>query len=177
MANVGAVPRGINNVWIDTRLDTVFYVSGTIPLSWKCYVDDTEEFEFKLFNEGDITTPALTKLTKKKHVDMSDLLKNIQPGKTYYWTAMVKGESNDELKVLRYWAKEDYNKFYTSIKKPAGGAAETEAEANFRLGFLLEEAHFLAEAYNHYLKATQLAADNPLYRFTFMSFKKDYEIK
>jgi hypothetical protein len=57
------------------------------------------------------------------------------------------------------------------------GAVETEAEKNFRLAFILEEGHFLAEAYQHYLKATQLAEDNGLYRFVFMSFKKDYEIK
>ena len=56
-------------------------------------------------------------------------------------------------------------------------AAETDAEMNFRLGFVLEEKHYLTEAFNHYLKATQLDATNPLYRFTFMSFKKDFEIK
>jgi hypothetical protein len=48
---------------------------------------------------------------------------------------------------------------------------------NFRLGFVLEENHYIAEAYNHYLKATQLDPTNSLYRFTFMSFKKDFEIK
>ena len=35
MTNVGAVSRGVNNVWIDPRLDTVKYVSGNFPLSWK----------------------------------------------------------------------------------------------------------------------------------------------
>ena len=55
--------------------------------------------------------------------------------------------------------------------------AESDAEMNFRLGFVLEENHYLAEAYNHYLKATQLDPTNSFYRFTFMSFKKDFEIK
>jgi hypothetical protein len=174
MSNVGAVSRSINNVWIDPKLDTVYYVNGTIPLSWKSYTD-AEEFDFKLFDVSSLTAPVFTKTTKKKHIDISDLLKNIQPGKTYYWTAMIKGEDNEERKLIRYWTKDEYNNYYNSIKKPA--ANESEAEASFRLGFLLEEAHFPAEAFNHYLKATQLAPDNPLYRFTFMSFKKDYEIK
>ena len=174
MSNVGAVSRGINNVWIDPKLDTVNYVSGTVPLSWKSFTE-SEEFEFKLFETIESTTPLTVKTIKKKHVDIKDLLTIIKPGKTYYWTAMVKGEENEDRKFLKYWTKEEYTGYYNSIKD--GGAAETDAEKNFRLGFTLEEAHFLAEAHEHYLKATQLAPDNVFYRSTFMSFKKDYEIK
>lgn len=174
MANVGAVSRGINNVWIDPRLDTVNYVSGTIPLSWKSYTD-AEEFEFKLYDETG-STVLLSKITKKKHIDVSEILKNVRVGKAYYWTAMVKGEpDNDDLNFFHYVTKEEYNTFYNSVKKH--DAAETEAETNFRLGFILEENHYLAEAFNHYQKATQLDTTNSLYRYTFMSFKKDYEMK
>lgn len=173
MANVGAVSRGINNVWIDPKLDTLNYVNGTIPLSWKSYTD-AQEFEFKLFDlSGKV---LLTKTVKKKHVDVSELLKTIQPGQSYMWTATIKGEpDNEEKKFLHYATKEDFNAFYNSIKKH--DAAEGEAEATFRLGFQLEEAHYLVEAYQHYMKATQLDPTNGLYRYTFMAFKKDYEIK
>ena len=174
MANVGAVSRGINNVWIDPKLDTINYVSGTIPLSWKSYTD-AEEFEFKLFDAANNNSLVLSKTTKKKHIDISGLLGKIQPGKSYQWSAMIKGEENEERKILTYWTKEKYTEYYNSIKNSE--ASESESEKQFRLGFVLEEAHFVAEAYNHYLKATQLASDNPLYRFVFMSFKKDYEIK
>ena len=175
MANVGAVTRDVNNVWIDTRLDTINYVSGTIPLSWKAYDPDIQEFEFKLYDET-ATNTLFSKTVRKKHVDIADILKNIEVGKSYQWTAMVKGDPDNKVKKwLHYASKEDYNKFYNSIKNSE--TAETDAEKNFRIGFLLEEAHYLAEAYNHYLKATQLDATNGLYRYTFMSFKKDYEIK
>ena len=174
MANVGAVSRGINNVWIDPKLDTINYVSGTLPLSWKSYTD-AEEFEFKLYDDSKNST-LWSKTVKKKHVDILELLKTIQPGKSYHWTATIKGEpDNDDKKVLHYATKEEYNNLYALIKN--SDAAETEAEKNFRLGFILEENHYLAEAYNHYMKATQLDPTNSLYRYTFMSFKKDYEIK
>jgi len=176
MSNVGAVSRGVNNIWIDPRLDTVYYVSGTIPLSWKSYAE-AEKFEFRLYDSEDAEKEIYFKSTDKKHIDISNLLETIQSGKSYWWTAMIKGENNDERKYLKYWTKEDYSDFYKKINKIENGAAETEAEKNFRLAFMLEEAHFLAEAYQHYLKATQLSADNGLYRFVFMSFKKDYEIK
>ena len=173
MANVGAVSRGINNVWIDPRLDTINYVSGTVPLSWKSYTD-AEEFEFKLYDDGG-SNALMSKIVKKKHINISDILKTIQPGKSYKWTAMIKGEpDNEDKKYLHYVPKDEYARFYNSIKNEA---TETEAEKNFRLGFILEENHYLAEAFNHYMKATQLDPANSLYRFTFMSFKKDYEIK
>jgi hypothetical protein len=175
MANVGAVGRGdINNVWVDPRLDSVNYVSGTIPLSWKAYTE-AEEFDFKLYDDSK-TKVLLAKTVKKKHVDISELLKLIQPGKVYYWSATVKGEpENQDRKYLHYITKDNYVSFYNSVKQH--DAAETDAEMNFRLGFVLEENHYIAEAFNHYMKATQFDPTNSLYRFTFMSFKKDFEIK
>jgi hypothetical protein len=174
MSNVGAVSRGINNVWIDPKLDTINYVSGTVPLSWKSYTD-AEEFEFKLFDEAGKST-LFSKTVKKKHIDIAELLKTIQVGQSYHWTATIKGEpDNEDRKFLHYVPKEEYNAFYAKIKPSP--TAENEAEKNFRLGFVLEENHYLAEAFQHYMKATQLDPANGLYRYTFMSFKKDYEIK
>jgi hypothetical protein len=173
MANVGAVSRSINNVWIDPKLDSVNYVSGTVPLSWKSYTDALE-FEFKLFDASN-NSLILTKNTKKKHVEISEILNKIQPGKAYHWSAMIKGEQNEDRKYLSYVTKEQFNEYFNTIK--TADAPESESEREFRLGFVLEEAHYIAEAYSHYLKATQLAPDNTLYRFVFMSFKKDYEIK
>lgn len=176
MSNVGAVSRGdINNVWVDPRLDTVLYVSGTIPLSWKSYTD-AENFVFRLYDESG-NKIVLSKETNKKHVDVSEILKSLQPGKVYYWAATIKDEpENQDKKYFRYVPKEEYNTYFNAIKKH-DEAPESDAEMNFRMGFVLEEHHYVAEAYNHYLNATQLDPDNGLYRFTFMSFKKDYEVK
>ena len=175
MSNVGAVSRDVSNVWIDPKLDTVNYVSGTVPLSWKAF-SDAEEFDFKLFNADNSETPIFSKTVKKKHIEIKDILSTIKVGKSYLWTAMVKDEDNSVRKYLKYWTKEDYAAYYKSLT-PAEGISETEAEKNFRLGFLLEEGHFLAEAQSHYLKATQLDPTNYIYRSVFMAFKKDYEIK
>lgn len=176
MANVGAVSRGddLNNVWVDERLRMVNYVSGTIPLSWKCFVE-TEEFEFRLYDESK-TKVIYPKDVKKKHVNISDILKLMQPGKTYYWNATVKGEPENSARyALHYSTKDEFQAFLNTVKNAEG--AESDAEMNFRLGFVLEENHYIAEAYNYYLKATQLDATNSFYRNTFMSFKKDFEIK
>lgn len=178
MNTVGAVSRGgINNVWIDARLDTVNYsgIAGAFPLSWKSYAD-AEEFEFSLYSADNVVTPFYSTFIKKLKIPFTDFVTKIKPGNTYLWTAAVKGEENEDLKVLNYVTKETYDAVLNKIKaqKPA---VETPAEEAYRIAFMLEDAHYLAEAYQYYTKAAQLDATNALYRSTLMSFKKDYEIK
>ncbi|MCB0775970.1 MAG: hypothetical protein KDB99_06555 [Chitinophagaceae bacterium] len=175
MNTVGAVSRSINNVWIDPRLDTVNYCDGDVPLSWKSYAD-AEEFEFFLFSSTDIVNPIYKTTVKKHKVPVSDLLGKIKPGNTYYWTAAVKGEENDDLKVLNYKKKEDFKSILETIKAQ-GVPFEGEAEQAYRIAFMLEDAHFLAEAHDYYEKAATADEANVLYRSTLMSFRKDYEIK
>ena len=43
---------------------------------------------------------SIAKEVKKKHVDISEILKLIQPGKTYYWSATVKGEPENDRQEL-----------------------------------------------------------------------------
>jgi hypothetical protein len=92
------------------------------------------------------------------------------------WTASVKGEENDELKTLNYVTKEAYNKVLENLKSQVS-SFEGPAEQAYRIAFMLEDAHYLSEAYQFYTKAASLDATNVLYRSTLMSFKKDYEIK
>lgn len=175
MNTVGAVSRSVNNIWIDPRLDTVNYSGGEFPLSWKSYAD-AKDFEFSLFNAGNTTTPAFKTVVGKLKIPIQNFAAKIKPGNSYLWTAAVKGENNDELKVLNYVTKESFQAMLAALKASAG-AFENAAEEAYRLGFLLEDAHYMAEAYQYYSKAATLAPDVPLYRSTLMSFKKDYEIK
>lgn len=175
MNTVGAVKRSINNVWIDPRLDTVKYSGGEFPLSWKSYAD-AKEFDFWLYSADNTGEPLYTTSVDKLKIQIASFQQKIKPGNTYYWTVAVKGEENDELKVLEYVTKETYNAFLTDLKNQ-GPAAEDPAAQAYRLAFMLEDAHYLSEAHQHYTKAASLAADNVLYRSTLMSFRKDYEIK
>jgi hypothetical protein len=175
MNNVGAVTRSVNNIWIDPRLDTVNYVSGDFPLSWKSYAE-ADDFDFFLFKSND-GNPAFYKTTiDKLKIPISKLAGQIKPGNTYYWTAAVKDELNEELKSLNYVTKETFETLLKDLKESMG-AYESEAEQAYRLAFLLEDLHYMAQAYEQYTKAAKLAPTNPLYRSTLMSFKKDYEIK
>jgi hypothetical protein len=175
MNNVGAVTRSVNNIWIDPRLDTLNYVSGDFPLSWKSYAE-ADDFDFFLYKTND-GSPAFFKTTVDKlKIPITKFAAQLTPGNTYYWTAAVKGEVNEEIKTLNYVTKSAFDALLVELKNSIG-AYESEAEQAYRLAFLLEDLHYLAQAYEQYTKAAKLAPTNPLYRSTLMSFKKDYEIK
>lgn len=175
MTNVGAVSRGVNNVWIDPRLDTVKYVSGNFPLSWKSYAE-AEEFEFFVFDQPEHNKPVSTLTTKNRFVDAKTLAAKTKPGSIIYWTAAVKGEQNPEVKVFEYVPLDIYKSVLASFEQ-AGPELETDAAKAFRVAFLLEQAHYLADAYTFYKKATALEPALPVYKSTLESFKKDYGIK
>ena len=175
MNTVGAVSRSVNNIWIDPRLDTVNYISGDFPLSWKSYAD-ANEFEFMLYSNANAKKADFTTIVKKLKIPISSFSKSLKPGNTYYWTAAVKGEQNDEWKVLNIVPREKYEMIVNDCKSK-GPAYETPAEQSYRIAFMLEDAHFLSEAHQYYLKAATAEPTNMLYRSTLMSFKKDYEIK
>lgn len=174
MSNIGAASRSINNIWIDPRLDTINYYSGSFPLSWKSYAE-AEEFEFSLYDKNPPGKPLFSVATKSKYFPANEIIKSTKPGTTYYWTAAVKGEQNNELKVLRVVTKEEYDNFISSLRK-VDDQFESDAENAFRMAFLLEQGHYLAEAYTYYLKAASLQPDAGIYKNTLEAFIKDYNI-
>ena len=175
MSTVGAVSRSVNNIWIDPRLDTINYSGGDFPLSWKSYAD-AKDFEFFLYTSPDGGTPLYKNTLSKMKISIPAFASKLKPGNTYYWTSAVKGETNDEIKVLNYVEKPVFENVLNKLKAEAP-AYESEAEQAYRIAFGLEDSRYLAEAYQYYLKAATLKPDMSLYRSTLMSFKKDYEIK
>lgn len=175
MNTVGAVSRSINNIWVDPRLDTVNYSGGDFPLSWKSYAE-AKEFDFFLYNPDNIAEPFYSTTVDKLKISIPSISARIKPGNTYYWISAVKGEENEERKILNYVTKETFNAVLEKIKAQ-GAAFEAPAEEAYRIAFMLEDAHYLSEAYQYYTKAATLDSANVLYRSTLMSFKKDYEIK
>jgi hypothetical protein len=175
MNTVGAVSRKINNIWVDPRLDTVNYVEGEFPLSWKSYAE-AKEFDFFVFSSANTTDPVFKTSTTKLKVPIKSFASKLKTGNTYQWTAAIKGEENDDMQVLNYVTKDVYESLLKDLKSQ-GPAGETSADQAYRIAFFLEDAHYLAGAYENYTKAATLDPTNVLYRSTLMSFKKDYEIK
>ena len=174
MNNVGAVSRANISIWIDSRLDTINYYSGEFPVSWKCY-SDADEFTFDVYHEVDGTKPIFQKVVKKTTVPISDFASKLKKGTPYYWQVNVKNEDPEKRKVIYVWDKASFEKLVTQLRNAEKGA-ETPAEENFRIGFLLESARFYSDAYGYYQKAAQLNPELELYKKTLEAFRKDYAI-
>lgn len=175
MNNVGAVSRNINNVWIDPRLDTFYYTAGSFPLTWKSYAE-ADEYEFMLYDAPKGGAPLFTVTTKNQYLNVKDISNQLQADKPYYWTAAIKGQQNEERKMMKLWNKEDYQKLLKTFAD-SGSVYEQEVAKLFREAFLLEQAHFLADAYTYYKKAASLQPDVELYALTLKAFKKDYGLE
>jgi len=176
MNNVGAVTRDVYPVWIDPRLDTVNYTGSDFPLTWKCF-SDVKEFQFLLYNPDNLDKAIFTKMVDKVKIPISSI-QIIKPGNSYRWVSFLKDQPAETpmYRVLNYVTKEQYEKVLNAIKAQ-GAPGESPAEQAYRVGFLLEDAHYLAEAYQYYTKANTLDPNNGLYFSTLMLFRKDYEIK
>ena len=176
MNTVGAVARSVYPVWIDPKLDTLNYTGGEFPLSWTCYCD-SKTYDFHLYKTEELSTPFYTAVVSKMKIPITDFAAKLTVGKTYLWTtSLPEREENDQMKVINYVSKSAFEEVLAKFKSQ-GAAFEAPAEQAYRIGFMLEDAHFLAEAFQHYTKAATLDTANVLYRSTLMSFKKDYEIK
>ena len=174
MNNVGAVSRGNISIWIDSRLDTINYFAGSFPVSWKSY-SDAEEFSFEVFDESTGGKPVFQKTVKKTTVPISEFASKLKKGTPYYWQINVKNEDPEKRKVIFIWDKASYEKLIAQLRSAEKGT-ETEAEKNFRMGFMLESARFYSDAYGYYQKAAQLNPELELYKKTLEAFRKDYAI-
>ncbi len=174
MNNVGSVSRSNISIWIDSRFDTINYNHGSFPVSWRCYAD-VQEFTFEIYEQAEGGTPVYQQKISKTTVPVASFASKLQPNKPYFWEVKIENEKSEGRKVIYIWDHESYEKLLHQLSKAHEGA-ETEAEKNFRLGFLLESARFYAEAYQYYQKAVQLAPDVELFQKTLDAFKKDYNI-
>ncbi|MBK8142189.1 MAG: hypothetical protein IPK57_15275 [Chitinophagaceae bacterium] len=129
MNNVGAVTRGINNVWIDPRLDTLNFSGGEFPLSWKSYAD-AKQFDFSFIVAITSAEPFYTTTVSKLKISIPAFAARMKTGETYYWISAIKGEENEERKVLNYVSKEVFSAVLKILKQ--GADFEAPAEQAYR---------------------------------------------
>jgi hypothetical protein len=175
--NIRVVIRDFADIWVSRAFDTLNYsgVGGVFSIYWKSYID-AKEYEFSLYADGNTVAPFYRTNVMGMKIPVVDLAPQIKPGNTYYWSVSIKGEIEDPLYVLNYVTNEAFDIVLKNINKQKP-AVEGQAEEAFRTAFMLENAHYLAEAYQYYTKAAVLDSRNVLYRSALKSFKKDYEIK
>jgi hypothetical protein len=160
MKNTGAVSRGCNSVETKLPVDTVILSTGILPVYYITTIPDPYITVFKEAEEGE--TLLSLQLENQPLILDSIAIALESPG-TYYWQITDKNGEGCERNVLKVVSPKEY---YTSIAQllrelpPA-----TPAESAYMKAFILEENHFLAEAFKFYKQAYKLSPSNKTYQF------------
>ena len=165
MQNVGAVSRGCSMVSTNIKLDTLNYLSGTLPLYWHSAYKNPELRIYDVPMDGGALIK--TTLTKEQPVQPAEVFKSLLPGE-YYWQITEADGSSCERNYLKIWSVAEYKKQISRILTmvPQTSAAETA----FIKGFIMQENHFFAEALKYYRQAAKVNPGNSLYKKTLAKF-------
>lgn len=169
MKNKGAVSRGMPIVQTAIDVDTIYYSAGRLPICWKsewdlCHVSVyNDEYEGKLLYKEKLDSHLVL---------INELVSKLQSPGIYYWQVTNEKGWGDDRNYLQLLDPADYRQRVDSLLK--NSIATTPAETAYIKAYILEENHFLAEAFQYYQKAVQLAPQNPVYK---KSQNRFYEFK
>jgi hypothetical protein len=173
MYNAGSVQRGEKpEVVFSPILDTINYAAGPLKIGWQVK-------NYKGTYALNVFDAASKELVYKKTLQapafkMEDLAKSMKPGNRYYWTVSLKGWGESDPKWINYFSTDKVNEFIAGLPDP-GTIAEGEAMKLFRIGYMLENAFYLGDAYKYYQQAAKLETSPGVCSDKLQEFKKDLE--
>jgi hypothetical protein len=185
-SNQGAVTRGEgtlkekrirnNRVRIEFSrgMDTVNYTGKDFTLSWSCF-DYHDKFLFRLYDEKG-STLIYSDSTWENTVPVSSMVRYLEPGKKYKWTITAPRAGFIKKRLLYYEGGERVRSLINSWLLP-DTYAEDSATIYFRTAYMLERAHYPAEALEFYEKANYADPSIELYRDQLIRFRNEYWIR
>ncbi|MEO7924700.1 MAG: hypothetical protein ABIR30_13545 [Chitinophagaceae bacterium] len=153
-------------------LDTLNYTGVDFPLSWTCY-DYSGKYSFKLYDLK--TGKAIYKDSLHRSIiNTSQFGHLLQEGKKYAWTVSAPKAATVKKRILNYIRPATLEKFVDDLKLISADIPEEEGARYFRIAYMLEQHHYLAEALAYYKKATETAPEMEVYRDKLLRFKSDF---
>lgn len=159
---------------ISKGLDTVYYDGRSFPLSWNL-THYRGLFHFKLFDAAGRKLLFQDSL-RSNFIQLDSLEHLMEKGKKYRWAVAAKGYPVTAKKTIYCIGPEETAKKVTVFSIPLP-LHEDSAAACFRTAFLLEQHHFLAEAFEWYKKAASQDPEMELYRDQLIRFRNEYWIR
>ncbi len=167
-------PEGMLMVEFSPALDTINYATGSFPLAWICY-DYAGKYQFQLY------TSKERRLVFKDSIDGNEILidrfrKKLKPGTSYAWTITAKAKTGViRRRILNVVPEAKISDYIVSIKQTVD-VHEDSAAQYFRIGYLLEKKHYLADAYLYYQQAAAADPEVSLYRDKLTSFRYEFHL-
>jgi hypothetical protein len=167
----GAVSRGCPGVEFLVR-DTLNYYKADILLQWEVFSPGSRA-EFMLYQDASAPVPLLVLPMKVGFLKLDSLRDYIQPGSPYYWTINLDGNQVCDRMLIQAWDEENFNEMLDSLRTSLIPGVD-DAERNYQMGYLLEQAGFTGEAYGHYKAAAKAKPGDDRYKRTVKRFKLLY---
>ncbi|ANE53036.1 hypothetical protein [Flavisolibacter tropicus] len=165
MHNTGAVSRGCAMVQTSLPVDTVHYVSGQLPIYFKTAHRRPHVSVYNDIQEGAL---LVKETLGNDPIQMDWLMTKLKGEGEYYWQITDADGTSCERNYLRVWNGREYQ---AAVAQLLASVITTEpAETAYMKGYLLEEKHFLAEAFKYYQQAAKLNSNNTIYKKTLLRF-------
>jgi hypothetical protein len=170
----GDYPEGMTIVEFPPGMDTVNYTGEDLPLSWISY-DYNGKYQFRIYTSRD------RKLVFRDSVEANEIFisrfsHKLKKGTSYAWTISANANTGViRRRILNYVSPQKRDEFIRSVSD-AVDVHEDSAARYFRIAYLLEKKHYLAEAYAYYKKAAEAAPEMTLYFDKVSALRYEYRM-
>ena len=167
-------PKTFTKLVFSKGMDTVNTDGTDFNLSWTG-TGYRGYYQFTLYDAAERTV-LFKDSVLKSFIPLSKMLPVMEPGKTYRWTVFAEGAPISRKRVLQYVPADSTQALVKRLQSP-GLIPEEEALSCFRVAYLLEQAHYLAEALRWYQKASELNPEMELFRDQLIRFRNEYWVR
>lgn len=154
------------------NIDTLKYVRGEFPFTWKTSKPYDGRYFFRLYN------------ARTKRVVFSDSIKGnwipidwfkrfMKKSRTYYWTLSTTKTEEVEGSFIKFLPEITLNNLLTRLKK-LNFEGEDPAARFFRMAYMLEQEKFFGEARIYYQKASNAQGEQGLFREKMIEFDRRF---
>ena len=162
-------------ILFEEALDTVYYAAGDFPLSWRTNKDYSGKYYFRLYDS------KAGKVVYKDSIvgntlSIENLKRYMKPGSTYQWSVATKKTGEYTAGILKLLLTKNIDRQIINFQK-AVDVPEDAAARYFRVAYLLQNGHYLANAFMYYQKAIKAAPNEEFYKEILLEFKKTFQIR
>jgi hypothetical protein len=171
---LGLKPGRFTRIAFSKGLDSLYYDGSPFPLSWQGS-GYRGYYHFTVYDEKGQT--VIFKDSMRNNFIAVDSFRHVlEEGKSYRWAVSAAGVPASKKRVLTFLNRNETYRLAESFSQPLD-IPEDSATICFRVAYMLEQRHFLAEAYAWYIKAAEQNPEMELYRDQLIRFRNEYWIR
>ena len=173
---IEAPARGekILEIEFNEGLDTLNYATGNFTLSWLTNIEYTGKYNFilrDLKSDKEVYNDSIA----GNCLPIGNLSKYMRPGKSYSWTVAAAKNGFSDQRVINCLPVRKVSQQISQLQNLTD-IPEEKSVLYFRIAYLLEKNHYLADAFTYYQKAVYASPEIPFFQEKLNEFKKLFQL-